>query len=118
MKKEQMLGQLRAVLSALGSAIAVWGFTDPAGEDWQGAVGAILIAVSLVWGLVHHRDPGAPGRLSWSLLRKLVNVLGTMAVTYGFLHPEKVEVIGVIVASLGPLFASLWSWVDNSPDEP
>jgi|GEM_PF-5146928 len=111
MKKEQALGQLRALLTACGTVLATWGFTD--GHQWQPVVGVIMVLYSLTWGLLHHKDPSKPGSLSWSLVRKAVNIIGTALVTYGFVSPEKIESLVPLVAALGPILASMFSFIGN-----
>lgn len=115
MTKNQQLGQLRAVLLALGSALATWGFSDR--NQWAPIVGIILAGWSLTWGLLHHKDPATPGTLSWSLVRKFANALGAAAVTYGWCHPDKVDSIMKILPLLGPILAGWFSWISNAPEE-
>ena len=98
MTKDQFLGQIRAILTAAGSALATWGLDD--GNAWAPIVGIILALVSCTWGLLHHRDPATPGVVSWSAVRKLLNLIGSAAVTYGFLNPEKVGSIEAVAAAL------------------
>lgn len=112
MSKEQFLGQFRAILTALGTVLTTWGISD--GNNWTPAIGVILVVASIVWGLVHHKDPQTAGQLSWSLVRKLVNVAGTAAVTYGLTSPEKVNGVAMLVATAGPFLAAWFSWIDNS----
>ena len=112
MNQQQFLGQLRAVLTAIGTMLATWGLSD--GQQWTPVIGIVLALVSLTWGLLHHRDPATPGRLSWSLFRKTLNVCGSAAVAYGLLHPDKLSSMAAVAAALGPLLASWYSWVDNS----
>ena len=112
MNKEQTLGQIRAALTALGTVLATWGVND--GNQWAPAVGIIVALISVTWGLLHHRSPATPGRLSWSLVRKTWNIIGTAALTYGYLNPEKVQGIEKLLAATGPLLAAVCSWIDNS----
>lgn len=114
MNKDQFLGQFRALLTALGSALVVWGLSDPTGNNWMPIVGVVMAAVSLGWGLLWHRDPSKPGRLSWSLFRKFINAAGAAAIAYGVVNPEKVHGVEMLVATLGPLLAAWFSWIDNS----
>lgn len=114
MNKDQTLGQIRAALTAAGTVLATWGIND--GNAWAPTVGVIVAAISLTWGWAHHKDSSTPGNLKWSVLRKFVNVAGSACVTYGFLNPEKVQGIEVLIASLGPLAAAWFSWIDNSDD--
>lgn len=114
MTKEQTLGQIRAALTAAGTVLATWGIND--GNAWAPIVGGIVAVLSVTWGLLHHRDPLTQGQLKWSVLRKCVNVLGSAGITYGLLNPEKVEGVDALLAALGPLLASVWSWIDNEPD--
>lgn len=115
MKKEQALGQLRAFLTALGTILATWGVND--GNQWAPVVGVIIAGYSLTWGLLHHKDPATPGRMSWSLFRKFINIAGSAALTYGVLNPERFSTIGPLVAALGPLLAARFSWIDNTDDD-
>lgn len=112
MNREQTLGQIRAALTALGTVLATWGWND--GHQWAPAAGIIVALVSVTWGLLHHRSPETPGRLSWSLVRKSWNIIGTAALTYGYLNPEKFQGIEILLATTGPLLASVFSWIDNS----
>jgi len=111
MNKQQKLGQVRAFLTAAGASLATWGFND--GNAWAPIVGIILAAISGTWGLLHHKDPTTAGSLRWSLVRKFANVAGSACITYGFLNPERVQGIEVLIASAGPLLASWFSWIDN-----
>lgn len=115
MTKNQQLGQLRAILLAVGSALTTWGLSD--GNQWAPVIGVILAIWSLTWGLLHHKDPANPGTLSWSLVRKLANALGAAAVTYGWCHPDKVDAIVKILPLLGPALAGWFSWISNAPEE-
>ena len=115
MKKEQALGQIRELLAALGAVLVTWGISD--GNQWSPVIGVLIAAYSLTWGLLHHRDPATPGRMSWSLVRKFINVLGTALVTYGVLHPDRFNALVPLVAALGPLLAAHFSWVDNNPED-
>lgn len=112
MNKDQTLGQIRAALTAAGTVLATWGIND--GNAWAPIVGVVVAAISLTWGLLHHKDPATQGSLKWSLVRKFANVAGSAAITYGLLNPEKVQGIEMMVATLGPLLASWFSWIDNS----
>lgn len=118
MNKEQALGQLRAALTASGTVLTTWGVSD--GNLWAPVIGVLLAGYSFTWGLLHHKDPSTSGGVSWSLLRKLVNAVGTALVTYGVLNPERLDAIAVLIAALGPLLASRYSWIDNKlpNDEP
>jgi hypothetical protein len=115
MNKEQTLGQLRAALTAVGTALATWGVSD--GNQWAPIIGVIIAGISLTWGLLHHKDPSTPGTLSWSLVRKLANVAGSALVTYGMLNPERVAAVTAVIAALGPLLASRYSWVANTSED-
>jgi hypothetical protein len=115
MTKDQLKGQFRAVLLALGTMLATLGFSD--GNNWMPVVGIILAGWSLTWGLLHHKDPANPGTLSWSLLRKFVNAIGSAALAYGYKHPEQINAIMAFVAALGPLAAAHFSWISNKPDD-
>jgi hypothetical protein len=112
MNKQQSLGQFRAVLTALGTMLATWGFSD--GHDFAPIIGVVLASFSLTWGLFHHKDPSTPGKLSWSLFRKFINVIGSAAVTYGVMHPDKWGGVATFLAAVGPLLAARFSWIDNS----
>ncbi len=116
MNKNQYLGQLRAVLTALGTMLATWGWSD--GHEFTPIIGVLLTGFSLTWGWLHHKDPSTPGKMSWSLFRKFINVLCTAAATYGFLHQDKVGAIASFLAALGPLIAARLSWIDNSDPKP
>lgn len=116
MNKEQTLGQIRAALTAAGTVLATWGIND--GNAWAPVTGVVIALISLTWGWLHHKDPVTPGSLKWSLVRKFANVAGSAAITYGMLNPEKVHGIEVLIATLGPLLASWFSWIDNSDDAP
>jgi hypothetical protein len=111
MSKAQTLGLVGSTLTATGTVLATWGIND--GHQWAPIVGIVLALVSLTWGLLHHKDPATPGTLKWSLVRKTINVAGSAAITYGFLNPERVQGIEVLAASLGPLLAAWFSWIDN-----
>lgn len=111
MTKDQTLGQLRTALTALGTVLATWGIND--GNAWAPVTGAILALISVTWGILHHKDTATPGTLKWSLVRKLVNILGSAGITYGFLNSEKVQGIEMLVAAAGPLLAAAFSWIDN-----
>lgn len=112
MNKQQKLGQLRAALTAAGTALATWGVND--GNAWAPVVGLVIALVSATWGILHHKDPAKPGSLRWSLVRKAFNAAGAAAITYGWLNPEKVQGMEMLIAALGPLVASWFSWIDNS----
>ena len=114
MNKDQTLGQIRAFLTAAGAALATWGIND--GNAWVPVVGVLVAVISVTWGLLHHKDPATQGTLQWSLVRKLLNVAGSAAITYGILNPEKVQGLEMLAATLGPLLASMCSWIDNSSD--
>ncbi len=116
MNKNQSLGALRAFLTALGTMLATWGFSD--GHNFTPIIGVILTGFSLSWGVFHHKDPSTPGKMSWSLFRKFINVLCSAAATYGFLHPDKVSAIAPFLAALGPILAARFSWIDNSDPQP
>jgi hypothetical protein len=94
--------------------LATWGISD--GNQWAPVIGVLLALVSATWGILHHRNPATPGRLSWSLVRKLANVAGSAAVTYGLLNQDRVASVTVLIAAIGPLLAARYSWVDNSED--
>lgn len=111
MKKEQILGQLRFLLTATGTALATWGFTD--GHSWEPVIGIIMVLFSLTWGFLYHKKPGSSGKVYWSLVRKAVNIIGTALVTYGYVDTGKVESIDQIVAALGPILAGLFSFIGN-----
>lgn len=115
MKKNQLLGQIRTALTALGTMLATWGVND--GNQWAPIIGLVIAIISATWGILHHRDSATPGKLSWSLVRKALNAAGAAAITYGYLNPEKVQGIEMLVAAAGPLLASAFSWIDNSPDD-
>ncbi len=115
MKKEQYLGQIRALLTAAGSALATWGVTD--GNAWAPIVGVILALVSVTWGVLHHKDPTTPGVIKWSLVRKAANAIGAAAVTYGLVSPEKVDGSLMVLATLAPFAAMAFSWIDNDSDD-
>lgn len=112
------LGQIRAILTALGAALTVWGLHDPSGQAWMPIVGILMAFLSLTWGILHHRDPRKPGRISWSLFRKFLNITGTAAVTYGVMHPERFTSLETLIAALGPILAASFSWIDNSEIKP
>ena len=112
MNKDQTLGQIRAALTAAGTVLATWGIND--GNSWAPIVGVVVAAISLTWGLLHHKDSTTQGSLRWSLVRKFANVAGSAAVTYGLLNTEKVHGLEMLIASFGPLLASWFSWIDNS----
>lgn len=111
MTKDQFQGQLREVLAAAGTALATWGVSD--GHQWDPVAGVIAALVSVTWGVLHHRDPDKPGRLRWSLVRKLANVTGAAVVTYGFVSPEKVDSLLAMLAVIGPMLALAFSFIDN-----
>jgi len=115
MKKDQLLGQIRTALTALGTMLATWGVND--GNQWAPVTGLVIAILSATWGILHHRDPATPGKLSWSLVRKALNAAGAAAITYGYLNPEKVQGIEMLFAAMGPLAASMFSWIDNSADD-
>jgi hypothetical protein len=115
MTKNQTLGQLRALLTAIGTVLTTWGITD--GNQWAPVVGVIIAGISLTWGWLHHKDPATPSTLEWSLVRKFVNIAGSAAVTYGILNPDRVGAIATTVAALGPLLAASYSWIANSDDD-
>lgn len=112
MNKEQKLGQFRAALTAAGTVLATWGIND--GNAWAPLTGLIIAVISATWGVLHHKDPARPGSLKWSLVRKAVNAAGAAAITYGWLNPEKVQGMEMLLAALGPLIAAWFSWIDNS----
>ncbi len=116
MNKDQFLGQVRAALTAAGAVLATWGIND--GNDWAPITGIVVTFISLSWGWLHHRDPATSTTFKWSLFRKLINVAGSALITYGLLNPEKVQGVEVLIAALGPLLASWFSWIDNSPANP
>lgn len=115
MTKQQKLGALRALLTAIGASLATWGFDD--GNSWAPATGALIAIISATWGVLHHKDPNVPSTIRWSLVRKAVNALGAAAATYGYLNPEKVAGIEMVVATLGPVLAIVFSCVDNREDD-
>jgi len=103
--KDKWLSQLRAILTAAGSALTTWGLND--GNNWAPVAGVILALVSLLWGVAFHRDPANPGKIKWSLVRKFFNAAGTALVTYGVINPDKVDSVVALLAVLGPMLASL-----------
>lgn len=113
--KTQTFGLLRAFLTALGAVLVTFGLND--GHAWLPVIGLALATFSLGWGWVWHRDPLTPGRLSWSLVRKFVNALTAALATYGWMHPEQVPAVLTLFATLGPLMAAKFSWIDNSDDD-
>lgn len=115
MNKNQTLGQIRALLTAVGTVLTTWGVSD--GNQWAPVVGVIIAGISLTWGWLHHKDPSTPSTLEWSLVRKFVNIAGSAAVTYGILNPDRVGAIATTVAALGPLLAASYSWIANSEDD-
>lgn len=116
MNKPQLLGLLRGLFTAFGTMLAVHGLSD--GNNWQPVAGIGLALASLFYGMLYHKDPENPGKLRWSLVRKLVNVTGSAMVMYGYTRPEKVEAIVAAVAAMGPFFALFFSFVDNTtPDD-
>lgn len=115
MTKQQKLGTFRAVLTALGASLATWGISD--GNQWAPVTGAILAVISATWGVLHHRDPATPSTIRWSLVRKAANAIGAALVTYGFLNPERVVGLEILIASFGPLLALWFSQIDNSSDD-
>ncbi len=115
MTKQQKLGTFRAVLTALGASLATWGISD--GNQWAPVTGAILAVISATWGVLHHRDPATPSTIRWSLVRKAASAIGAALVTYGFLNPERVAGLEMLIASFGPLLALWFSKIDNSPGD-
>lgn len=115
MNKDQHLGLLRAALLAFGAGLATFGVCD--NIQWQAILGCIMALISMGWGLWWHRDPNTPGMLKWSLVRKLVNGLGSVAAVYGYKHPEKIAAITQFVAAIGPLLAAYFSWISNAPED-
>lgn len=104
-KKEVFLGQLRALLTAGGAALAAFGLH--AGHQWEPVVGVLVLAASLSWGLYH--------KVGWesveSIIRKLCNAIGTAAVTYGLLAEDRaLALLGVV----GPALACVGSWRANA----
>lgn len=116
MTKEQKLASLRAVMTSAGAMLATWGFTDPASGAWMPVVGIVIAAVSAGWGVVFHRDPDNPGKLRWSLVRKLANATGTALVTYGFVSDGKAESMMDFIGTIGPFLAMFFAWIDNDDD--
>jgi len=110
--KDKAMGQLRAALTATGSALATWGVTD--GNEWAPVVGVILALVSVLWGVAFYRKKDEKMTVRYSLIRKLVNAVGVALITYEVTSPEQIDKILVLVGALGPIIASSFSWVVNS----
>lgn len=115
MNQSQYLGIIRAFLTSLGAALLTFGITD--GHAFLPIVGIVLSIVSLGWGVLWHRDPKKPGKIKWSLVRKFCNSVTSALATYGFLHPDQVSGLMMLIATLGPLLAAHLSFVDNSSSE-
>jgi hypothetical protein len=118
MTRQQLLGQARAVLTAIGAILIAFGFDKvlaPEGGDSSGAyaliAGLILAGTSLGYGIHKHEGPA----MIWSLVRKLLNAGGALLIYYSVLTPEKwAAVVGVI----GPVLALRYSWAANKDDDP
>ena len=107
--KEQYLGQVRALLTALGSVLVVFGMHY--GHAWEPVIGTLMVGASLAWGLYHKEGWDAFS----SGFRKLVNAAGSAAVTYGVLSPEK---SGAILGLVGPVLVLFGSWRANESRRP
>jgi len=112
--REQATGQLREVLTAVGAALTTWGISD--GHGWAPVVGCASVLYATTWGVLHHKDPNKPGVLSWSLVRKAINVIGSAAITYGLTAEEDVASIATLAAVLGPVIAMRCSFISNTED--
>jgi hypothetical protein len=111
MTNDQKLGQLRALFTTLAGVLVAWGVND--GHNWMPIVGVLLAVTSLAGGIRAHLDPAKPGKLAWSLIRKALNAGGAAAVTYGALSADQAANLALFLGALGPILASVFSWIDN-----
>jgi hypothetical protein len=112
---DQTLGAVRAILTALGGALAAWGFL--AEPLWAPIPGIVLALISVLWGVMIHRDPNKPGKIKWSLVRKLFNATGAGLVVWGVASSDQIDSLMVLLGSLGPLIATSSSIVTNDPEK-
>ena len=99
-----MLGQLRALLTVVGTALATFGYHR--GYSWEPVIGVVALMASLGWSVYYKEGWEA----IQSVIRKIASAIGTGVVVYGMMTPEKSE---ALVGIVGPLMAMFGSWKAN-----
>ncbi len=102
MNKEQILGTIRPIVTALASLIAAKYFQD--GSILEGSIASLFGGVSLVWGLI---DKSQKGYQVW--ISAVRHILASASGIMVALIPDNkaTEIIGVIVTALTALGGNL-----------
>lgn len=108
------MGRIRALLTTIGTILIAYGVND--GQGWEPVIGAVMAVGSLGWGTWLHFGTKTSASLSWSLVRKTVNSVGSALVTYGIVEPDKVSSILMAVGALGPVLAIYYTGIANDED--
>lgn len=108
MNKEQILGQVRELLTAGGAVLAVYGLHY--GHQWEPVIGVLVLGIALAWGLYQKEGWDS----IYSTVRKLANTAGSAAVTYGILAENQAA---ALLGLVGPALALLGSWRSNGAEE-
>lgn len=109
MRKEQILGQLRELLTAGAAAFVTFRSID--GFDPQAAIAAIVAVIALIWGIWEKQSWGVVA----SLVRKAFSAAGSALVTYGIMTGDQNAAIAGV---LGPAIALLTSFRANGKEDP
>jgi hypothetical protein len=104
MNKEQTLGLVREILTAIG-ALAFASFTG-----WESIAGLIILIFSIAWSFYYHEGLETIG----TGIRKLLSVAPAVAVELGLLSTEKAT---SLIALLLPLFSMVWSYFINGDNK-
>ena len=101
MKKEQLLGLIREILTAVGAGLVTFGVQAPQ-VVIESVIGALMVLAGIGWAL--YANEGT--QTIFTLFRKLLSAGGGVAVAFGLMTPEKVE---ALLGALGPIIALVWS---------
>jgi len=104
MKKEQILGQLRELLTAGAAAMVAYNVGD--GFDATALIGAVIAIVAVVWSIRSHEG----WSLVVSLIRKALSATGGAMVAYGLMNDTQST---ALLATVGPLLSMVGSWRAN-----
>jgi hypothetical protein len=97
MTKKVLQGQLRELITAVGGAVAAFGFVN---QEIASATGGVLLSVlMLVWGI---KDKEGFGVIA-SLVRKLIASGAAAALVLGYLDKEKFQALEFISAAVLPV---------------
>ena len=102
MKKQQVFGLIREILTAGGALI--FGAT----EGTTAVIGLIVSIASLAWSIYYHEGP----EILKSSIRKTLSALPGVLLALNLIDADKT---GMLAALLAPLFALIWSLQTNKP---